>query len=153
MSPAVESESDGSLPDESELTPIPLASIEAIVFNVIVDPPNIVYWLSGGETYVNATVGMTQFNELCAGVQEALGNEDFVQYHNLFFRAERLQTCERRYSQELGDYLSFFFQGEHEYREQYTNRALLENDLQKITDILSVLQDIRASKHASSVKH
>ena len=138
---------------ESDLTPIPLAEIEAVVFNTTVDPPNIVYWLTGGETYVNATTGLPEFNEFGEAIQEALSEQDFVEYHNLFFRADRLQTFERRYSQELGDYLSFVFQGGHEYREQYVDMAILDDDMRKVTEILSTLQDIRASKHAPSAKH
>ena len=138
---------------ESELTPIPLAEIEAVVFNSTIDPPNIVYWLSGGETYVNATPNLPEFTEFAEAIQEALREQDFVQYHSIFFRADSLQACERRYSQELGDYLSFVFQGGHEYREQYVDLNALEDDLKQVTDILSTLQDIRASRLASTIKH
>lgn len=73
-------------------------------------------------------------------------NKGFVRYYGTFFRADALKTLEKCQDWEDGTFLRLVFYNSFEFRQPYESEQQLVADMDKLTNILTTLQDIRASQ-------
>lgn len=138
---------------DSELVQVPVDSIDAILLRPHeADEPGILFLLKDGGTVLSVSGTDAECDAMWAAIEEALPNEDFVRYHSVMFRAESLETVEQRKTPQLGDCIYFGLRNRREFARPYDNLIELRRDLEEVTEILSVLQDIRASTRASETK-
>lgn len=130
----------------------PASDVDCIIFHPNSDEPGILFWLSGDTTLLKVFHDDIDCNKCWETITEGLGDEDFVRYHDIYFRAERLKLIEKCNTPPLGHFVQFTFHSSQIFKKQYSDEQSLDNDLIKISEILGILQEIRAKRHIVQTK-
>lgn len=133
-------------------TEVSIADMHIIILRPDNDEPGILSFWSDGTKRLSVFNDDVECDAYWTHIEQTLQNENFVRYDNMIFREEQLKLLEKCYTEELGHYLRFVFHNLFEFRKQYDDKQTLDDDLNRITDILATLQDIRASKRTSPTK-
>lgn len=133
-------------------TAITLTEMSVIVFRPHDNVPEILLLRADGITMVHHFGNDADCDECWVAIEENIKNDDFLRYYSMFFRAEELQSLDKRRSTDLAHYLHFVFHNGFEFLQQYNDQQQLNADLQSLTDILATLQDIRASRYPPETK-
>gem|GEM_PF-3026293 len=127
--------------------PILLQRIDCIILRPNNDEPGILYWLSDNTTYLNVFNDDKECDEYWGIIEQGLEEEDdFIRYYDIRFRAKQLRMLRKCYTSELGYSLQFVFHSTRVFTQAYNDERSLNTDLEKVTDILGTLQEIRASR-------
>ena len=137
---------------ETKTLPRTLSEVDAFILRPNDDEPGIATYHADGTSCLNVFCDDSACDAYWSKMESTLHNEGFVCYHNIYFRAARLKTLEKCHTSELGHHLRFVFHGTLYFDLQYKDEPELDADLKKVTDILGILQDIRANERAPQEK-
>lgn len=132
--------------------PLFVYDIDCIIYHPNDDEPGILFWLSDNTTFLNVFPDDQECDEQWGAIEHGLGNEDFIRFHDMRFRAERLKHLEKGNNGEIGHFLQFTFNSTRVFTQTYIDEQAMNEDLERITDILGTLQEIRASRRFSHTK-
>lgn len=124
-----------------EITPTAVSNseIHIIILRPDEDEPGILSLLADGTGRLKVFADDKECDDFWASIENGIQNDDFVRYHDIFFRAEELKMLEKRHTKRLGHYLRFQFNNGFEFQQQYTDERSLDADLSTVTDILGIL--------------
>lgn len=132
--------------------PLSIYDIDCIIYHPNDDEPGILFWLSDNTTFLNVFHDNQECDEQWGAIEHGLDNEDFIRFHDIRFRAERLKHLEKGHHAEIGYFLQFIFHSTRVFTQPYVDEQSMNEDLDRITNILGTLQEIRASRRFSQTK-
>ena len=125
--------------------PFQLDLIDCIVLGDEGDRPSVTYWLSSGECHIHTFCDKEDCIVAWAIIGEELEGHGFVDGQDVFLHAGALKELKKLHTPELGHHISFVFHSVFEATWKYPDEQSLDEELTRISNVLAILQEKRAT--------